>query len=128
VQVALLRPAAQAHCRKFANDDPGFEKLGVWLQETGIKANASLHACMEASGSYGEALARHLHVQGCSESLVNSQRIKAYGQSQLSRNKTDPADAALIADFCNSPFAGDHFLLSAFALLAVHFCYGQECT
>jgi len=102
VQVALICPTATRRCHKFTNEATGFAKLDVWLQEAGIDTNATLCACMEASGSYGEALARHLHAQGHCVSVVNPQRIKAYGQSQLARNKTDPADAALIADFCQT--------------------------
>lgn len=33
-------------------------------------------------------------------SVVNPARIKHYGASKLHRNKTDKADAALIAEFC----------------------------
>ncbi len=32
--------------------------------------------------------------------MVNPARIKRYGESKLHRNKTDKADAALIAEFC----------------------------
>jgi transposase len=35
-------------------------------------------------------------------SVVNPARIKAYGDSQMRRNKTDTLDAALIADFCRT--------------------------
>lgn len=33
-------------------------------------------------------------------SIVNPLAIKSFGQSELSRTKTDKADAALIARFC----------------------------
>jgi transposase len=59
-----------------------------------------LHACLEATGCYGEALALFLHQQGVRVSVVNPARIKAFAQSELLRNKTDKADAALIARFC----------------------------
>ena len=35
-------------------------------------------------------------------SIVNPSRVKAYGQSELARNKTDKLDAALIARFCRA--------------------------
>ncbi len=57
---------------------------------------------MEATGTYGEALALYLSDKGHVVSLVNPARIKAYGQSELSRNKTDKADAALIARFAQA--------------------------
>ena len=34
--------------------------------------------------------------------MVNPLRIKAYAKARLTRNKTDPVDADLIADFCQS--------------------------
>lgn len=58
-----------------------------------------MHAVLEATGAYGEALALTLHAAGHRVSVVNPARIKAFGQSRLARNKTDKADAALIALF-----------------------------
>lgn len=60
-----------------------------------------MHACLEATGTYGEALATHLHDSGHTVSIVNPAAIKAYAQSRLSRAKTDKADATLIAQFCH---------------------------
>ena len=59
-----------------------------------------VHACLEATGTYGDALARFLHEQGHTVSVVNPARIKGFGQAQMSRTKTDKADAVLIARFC----------------------------
>jgi transposase len=59
-----------------------------------------VHACLEATGTYGDALAEHLYHAGHVVSLVNPARIKGFGQSELSRTKTDKADAQLIARFC----------------------------
>ena len=58
------------------------------------------HACLEATGQYGEAVAEYLFECGHQVSVVNPARIKRYGESKLHRNKTDKADAALIAEFC----------------------------
>ena len=81
----------------FPNTPQGFSKLGRWLKKQGVE---TVHACLEATGTYGEALAEFLHATGRQVSVVNPAQIKAYGQSQLVRNKTDQADARLIADFC----------------------------
>jgi transposase len=59
-----------------------------------------VHACLEATGAYGDALAVYLHEQAHTVSVVNPAAIKAYAQSHLSRTKTDRVDAALIAGFC----------------------------
>jgi transposase len=55
---------------------------------------------MEATGQYGNDLAEYLYQQGWKVSVVNPARIKAYGNSKLRRNKTDKADAQLIAEYC----------------------------
>ena len=84
---------------QFANDEAGFKQLRKWLQQHKAK---QVHACLEATGRYGEPLAYYLYAQGYQVSIVNPARIHAYGQSKLQRNKTDRQDARLIADFCAS--------------------------
>jgi len=94
---AALRQDGRTHHHLFANTQVGFAQLLVWLR---ARVTVPLHACMEATGCYGEALALFLHQQGVRVSVVNPARIKAFAQSELLRNKTDKADAALIARFC----------------------------
>src|SRR5512136_3504942 len=79
------------------NSAEGFEALMFWLEKQGIK---KVHACMEATGNYGEDLAIYLHEAGHIVSIVNPARIKGFAQSELIRTKTDKLDAALIARFC----------------------------
>ena len=57
---------------------------------------------MEATGNWGLDLAEVLHGAGVRVSIVNPARVKAHGQSELARNKTDKLDAALIARFCRA--------------------------
>ena len=83
--------------RRFANRQEGFAELGAWLAKH--KATV-VQACLEATGPYSEALALYLHQQGHTVSVVNPARIKAFGQSELLRNKDDRPDAGLIRRFC----------------------------
>lgn len=83
--------------RKFANRKEGFIELCAWLARH--KAS-QVHACLEATGLYSEDLALHLHQQGHTVSLINPAQIKAFGQSELLRNKDDRPDAGLIRRFC----------------------------
>ena len=83
----------------FNNTEAGFRKLDKWLEK---RAEGYMWVCMEATGRYGEKLAAHLYQVGHRVAVVNPARIKRYGESQLRRNKTDPLDAALIADFCRT--------------------------
>lgn len=94
---AALLQDARTHHRQFPNTVAGFTALRRWL---GALATLPLHACLEATGSYGEALALFLHQQGGRVSVVNPARIQAFAKSELLRTKTDPVDAALIARFC----------------------------
>ncbi len=50
----------------------------------------------------GVELADFLHPQCARVSVVNPACIKAYGASELARNKTDKLDAGLIAHFCRA--------------------------
>ena len=96
--VALL-PAAETRkpkTRKFDNRPVGFQALSAWLVKQGTP---QVHAVLEATGAYGDALAEFLLAAGHRVSIVNPAQIKAFGQVQLQRNKTDRADAALIARF-----------------------------
>lgn len=63
---------------------------------------------MEATGSYGEALATYLFDQGVRVSVINPARIHAFANTELSRSKTDRGDAKLIARFAllHQPEAG----------------------
>jgi transposase len=60
---------------------------------------ARVHACLEATGTYGDALSTWLADAGHRVSVVNPAMIHAYARSQLTRSKTDQIDADLIADF-----------------------------
>lgn len=83
--------------RKFDNKPAGFKLLQGWLGSLHID---HVHACLEATGVYGEALAEFLYVKGHRVSVVNPLRIRKYAESDLKRNKTDAADARTIAEFC----------------------------
>jgi len=83
--------------RKFSNNSVGFEELGGLLKKLAIE---KAHVCMESTGRYWEAVAIHLHEVGHLISVVPPARIKGYGQGEFKRTKTDKADAAMIARFC----------------------------
>lgn len=87
----------QSQQNVFSNNPDGFNQLHQWLGQQGV---TDLHACMEATGIYYEALAEYLVRQGYTVSVVNPWQIKAYADSKLRRHKTDRLDARLIADFC----------------------------
>ena len=96
---AVLLTADAEHHRSFPNNAKGFAQLHAWLRNRKV---AQVHACMESTGAYGEALAVELHEHGHVVSIVNPARIKGFAQSELARNKTDALDAGVIARFCKA--------------------------
>lgn len=94
--VALLG-AEQSWRGQFSNDAAGFGKLSRWLKKRRVE---ELHACMEATGRYWEALALYLTDEGHGVSVVNPKLVKRHAEAIMQRNKTDTQDALTIADYC----------------------------
>lgn len=86
----------RSRTNSFPNSMVGFERLAGWLRNRQIEC---VRACLEATGGWSEELATFLY-DGHQVSVVNPSTIKSFGQSELSRTKTDKADAALIARYC----------------------------
>ena len=91
----LLAPDGKAREKAFPNAPAGFAALLVWAD--GYADGAARHVGMEAIGGYEDDLATHLHAAGRVVSVVNPTRIKYAGVMRGRRNKTDKADARLIA-------------------------------
>lgn len=98
--VALLNDEGKYRCKVFANSRAGFTALEQWLRAHLPQGLASLHVCLEATGSYHEPLALHLHDQGVRLSVVNPMRVKRFMELEGARNKTDQGDAKSLARFC----------------------------
>ena len=97
LQVSLLRPDRKRRHKSFGNAPTGHQALLHWRQREGV---ARVHACLEATGSYGEAVATTLVDGGHVVSIVNPAAVKAFAASQLRRTKTDRVDADVLVDFC----------------------------
>jgi transposase len=95
--VALSADNEHFSIEHFNNTPSGYRTLQKWLRKHSVQ---QLHACLEATGRYGDELAFFLHEQDYDVSMVNPSRIHAYGKSKLQRHKNDALDARLIADFC----------------------------
>jgi transposase len=82
----------------FENTSESFKLLDGWLKS--LRAGRDVHICLEATGPYSEPVAEFLFEKGYRVSMVNPLKVRDFGKAQFRRNKTDPADARLIADFC----------------------------
>jgi transposase len=88
--------------KRFLNNIGGFKQLLKLLKKYRI---VKARVCMEATGLYFEALAEFLYANGHEVVVVNPQCIKSFARSELRRSKTDPLDAALIAQYCEEKYA-----------------------
>ena len=95
--VCLLRQDSKRRHRVCANTQAGLAQLSEWLKQNHV---SQVHACLEATGTYSEALATYLSDAGHLVSLVNPAATKSYAGAPLSRTKTDRVDAELRARFC----------------------------
>jgi len=119
LDVALLpiQEARKGPHKVVDNSPTGHQQLLSWLRshalartagaaeasslDSSVSLHSLIHVCMEATGTYADAIATTLFEAGCTVSLVNPSQVHAFGQSQLKRTKTDKVDAALIARFCS---------------------------
>jgi transposase len=92
-----LEWSGRKRARVFRNDAEGWRQLVRWLADL---VGGPVHACLEATGRYGDGVAAALHEAGHRVSIVNPAQIKHFARTKLGRNKTDRLDAALIAEFC----------------------------
>ena len=95
--VAVLTPEGKYRSKAFPNNPVGHQHFVDWLNQHGA---LEAHICLEATGAYGRGLARFLAQQQLLISVVNPAQIHAFGKTELTRAKTDKADARLIARYC----------------------------
>ncbi len=98
LDVCLHREGSKPLSRQFDNSAAGFANLLRWVQ--GHTPMAGCHFCMEATGTYGQALAFFLAETGQKVSVVNPFRTKHAALGRGVGNKTDQADAWVLADYC----------------------------
>ena len=115
--VALVT-SGKTRTRAFDNNEQGFEALSGWLVKHGID---KVDACLEATGTYGEAVAEYLHGQGHRVYVVNPSRIYSYAKSKQLRAKNDKLDAQVIAEYCRV-----HDDLRAFSPMPVEIKHLQQ--
>jgi transposase len=82
--------------KKFDNTPDGFAAFVAWL--TSLGSDKPLIG-MEATGAYSVPLADFLVGEGYAVSVINPAKVHAFARTELSRAKTDKADAKLIARF-----------------------------
>jgi transposase len=92
-------PGGKLKTKVFENTEKGHAELLAWLKKNKLTTE-NCHLAMEATSQYYEPVALALFDAGYTVSVVNPLQIKAFGESLMRRQKTDRADAELIARFC----------------------------
>lgn len=96
-----IRIDGQYHHRCFNNELAGFSSLLTWVKFFKQRP----YFCLEATGIYGLALAKYLHTQNQKVIVANPIQTHAFARMEMSRNKTDKADAMSIARYCQHLYA-----------------------
>lgn len=98
---ACLLPANGKEKHKvFDNTEAGHAKLLRWVEN--LAPGQAVHYCMEATGSYNQALAMFLTEQERFVSVVNPFYTHHAALTQGAGNKTDKADAKTIAHYAKA--------------------------
>jgi transposase len=97
LDACLLLPGGTVKEATFGNDPRGHVALLSWADRHA--RGAAVHFCLEATGPYSEAPAIALADAGRLVSVVNPTRVKYAGLMRGRGNKTDAADARLIAEY-----------------------------
>jgi len=95
---AFINDSQSKHSKTFANTAKGIEDLILWISKCASILETLV--CLEHTGCYGKPLIKELEkapLMGIF--VVNPFQVKSYARQKLSRNKTDKADAKLIARF-----------------------------
>jgi transposase len=98
LEACLLRSQGKPQHKSFPNTQDGFAKLIRWLEH--LAPQGPYHFCMEATGAYYEALAVFLAEANYPVSVINPFRARHAALAQGATNKTDPAEAATLAEYC----------------------------
>jgi transposase len=96
---ALLDPATDKRRTKtLTNDIKGFKQLTEWLVKHG-GALTDIHAVLEATGVYHEAVALWLVDAGVTVSIANPAQVKDFARGLAVRTKTDGVDSVVLARY-----------------------------
>jgi transposase len=85
--------------RVFPNRPDGYEQLVAWCCKYARLEPAQLHAVLEATGPYHEAVATALYEAGLAVSVCNPKRVKDFGKGIGVKVKNDAMDAFVIARY-----------------------------
>jgi len=101
LDVVLLRnpDTLQKRQKTVPNTPTGFADLIAWCRKQSGAEPAELHAVLEATGTYHEAVADALHAAGVVVSVVNPKMLKDFAKGLGVKAKHDALDAFTLARY-----------------------------
>lgn len=91
--------------RVFINDLTGIKSFHEYFKSF----KQEIIFCMEATGIYCVALAKYLHKKRLQVVVINPIKTHAFAKLEMQRNKTDKADAQMIARYCKYLYTTSRF-------------------
>lgn len=95
----LLSEGDKLKSKALPNTPAGHALLMPWALRHGRCEVAQLHAVLEATGVYHEAVALRLHGAGITVSVVNPAQVKHFARSLAIKSKTDTLDPVVLARY-----------------------------
>ena len=95
LSLALLKNN-KLYCKTVDNSDAGFKEILSFLSK---KSVVKPEIYLESTGSYSEMVSDFFVDHKFEVKVVNPLKIHSFSRAKLSRNKTDKADAKLIAEY-----------------------------
>ncbi len=92
LEVAAIDSEGEVQYQSFDNGSVGHERLVSWLKSLAVQ-----RLVMEATGSYHRRVQQHLQAAKVPLSVLNPAQVSHFAKSHYRRNKTDQADALLLA-------------------------------
>lgn len=94
-----IKDTSARFIKEFDNDKQGFKAFHQWLKASSYTFPL---VCMESTGCYSAGLAKFLAKKASiTVCVANPRCVKHFGQARLARNKTDKADAKVIAEYAS---------------------------
>jgi transposase len=97
LDACLLAPDGRARLATFGNDPRGYAALAAWADR--LAGGRALHFCLEATGPCPDGPATAWVEAGRRVSVANPARVRSHGLASGQGNKTDRADARMIAEY-----------------------------
>lgn len=93
----ILTKTGEVIQTQVANSEKGCAQLMKWVRANQV---SHVHACLEATGTYSNLVAKYLYNKQQLVSVINPIQAKRFSEMTIRRASTDRSDAVVLANFC----------------------------